>query len=83
MFKIKIEAGRQISLPAAICEQLSLAEGDILVALVREWEVRLLPRPAALRFAQAIVRQYVPEGVSLVDELLEERRHEVSRESDT
>jgi hypothetical protein len=30
--------------------------------------------------AQALVRQFVPEGVSLVDELLEDRRREVEQE---
>ena len=34
----------------------------------------------AIRQAQAMVQRYVPEGVSLVDELLEERRREVERE---
>jgi vacuolar-type H+-ATPase subunit H len=31
--------------------------------------------------AQAIVRQFVPEGVSLADELIAERRREAEREA--
>jgi len=34
----------------------------------------------AVRQAQALVHQYVPEGVSLVDELIRERRQEISDE---
>lgn len=33
-----------------------------------------------MKRAQAIIRQFVPEGVSLVDELIEERRREAERE---
>jgi hypothetical protein len=34
----------------------------------------------AIKMAQKSVRKYVPEGVSLVEELLTERRDEVNRE---
>ena len=35
---------------------------------------------AAVRRAQDMLRQLVPEGVSLVDELIEDRRREVEEE---
>jgi hypothetical protein len=38
--------------------------------------------PASVRRAQAIVRQFIPAGVSLVDELLAERRLEAEREDE-
>jgi hypothetical protein len=38
------------------------------------------PRAAALRRLRALVREKVPEGVSLVDELIAERRDEARRE---
>ncbi len=43
--------------------------------------MRVLSRTAALRELQAQVRRYVPEGVSLVDELLAERRAEAAEEA--
>jgi hypothetical protein len=36
--------------------------------------------PASVRRAQAIVRRFIPPGVSLVDELIAERRAEAKRE---
>jgi vacuolar-type H+-ATPase subunit H len=35
---------------------------------------------AAIKRAQEIVRKYVPEGISLADELIRERREEAGRE---
>jgi hypothetical protein len=39
-----------------------------------------LPVEGAILRAQAIVRQYLPEGRSLVDELIAERRAEAARD---
>ena len=61
-------------------EALGLKEGDVLYARLKDGEMHLLTPAAAMRRAQSLVREFVPEGVSLVDELLEERRREVERE---
>ncbi len=42
--------------------------------------ITIRSRIQGLRYAQAIVSAHVPEGVSLVDELLADRRAEVARE---
>jgi hypothetical protein len=55
---------------------LGLKAGDPLFALCENGEIRLLTRASSARRAQAMVRQFVPEGVSLVDELLADRRRE-------
>jgi hypothetical protein len=39
------------------------------------------PRRAAIRRMQQEIRKVVPEGVSLVDELIADRRAEAARES--
>ena len=78
--KLRVDSEGRISLPAAFREALALREGDALIASVQHGELHLLTMPAAVRRAQAIVRQFVPEGVSLVDELLENRRREVEDE---
>jgi hypothetical protein len=49
---------------------------------MEDGELRLLTLPAAIRLAQAIVRESVPAGTRLADELLEDRRREVAREAD-
>jgi len=63
-----------------LSEALGLKDGNVLFARTHEGEIHLLTPTAAARRAQAIVRQFVPEGVSLVDELIEDRRREVEAE---
>ena len=78
--RITMDSGGKVVLPVHMREALGLQEGDKLIASLEDGEVRLSTVPAAIRRVQALVRQFVPEGVSLVDELLEDRRREVERE---
>jgi AbrB family looped-hinge helix DNA binding protein len=78
--KVRIGPEGRIVIPAAFREALELSEGDTLVASLNDGELNLLTIPAAVRKAQGIVRKFVPQGVSLVDELLDDRRREVERE---
>jgi AbrB family looped-hinge helix DNA binding protein len=79
--KVRLDAEGRVTIPEHIRNRLSLKEGDTLVVSADGDAVRLLTIPAAVRRAQAIVRRFVPEDVSLVEELLEERRKEAERES--
>ncbi len=78
--KLRLGPDGRVVIPAAFRDALGLAEGDTLIASIVDGEFHLLTIEAAVRKAQAIVRQFVPEGVSLVDELLQDRRREVERE---
>jgi len=78
--RVKIGSSGQVDLPARMREALGLKEGDVLFARLEGGEIHLLTPNAAMQRAQAIIRQFVPEGVSLVDELLDDRRQEVERE---
>ena len=80
--KIKVGPHGTVRLPDDLRRELAVKEGDTLIASVDDGELRLLTIPAAVRRAQAIVREVVPEGVNLVDELLADRRREVEREKD-
>jgi AbrB family looped-hinge helix DNA binding protein len=75
--KLKIGPGGRIVIPAAMRDKLGLSEGDALMATYENGELRLISLAESVRQAQALVRKHVPEGVSLVDELLEDRRQEV------
>ncbi len=75
-----VRKGGVIQLPAEILETMGVAEGDQVQLALDGDVVRVLSRAAAIREAQELVRRYVPEGVSLVDELLAERRAEAARE---
>ncbi len=73
-----IRKGGVIQLPAEYLEAMGVAEGDQVQLALDGDVVRVLSRAAAIREAQELVRRYVPEGVSLVDELLAERRAEAA-----
>ena len=79
--KVRIGPDGRIVVPAPFREALGIKEGDTLVASLEDGEIRLLTIPAAVRRAQALVRQFVPQGVSLVDELLSERHREAEGEN--
>jgi len=73
--------GGAVQLPAAFLAALGVEEGDHVQLSCVGDTVRILGRRAALQELQKQVRSYVPEGVSLVDELLVERKAEAARET--
>ncbi len=78
--KLKVGPGGRVLIPAVMREMLGVTEGDALMATVENGELRLLSLAESVRRAQAMVRVRVPAGVSLVDELLADRRREVEQE---
>jgi len=79
--KIRVRTDGSAVVPASVLEAAGLHEGDALVAHVSgEGAIQLLSGRAAIRYAQALVRQFVPENVSLVDELIRARRREAGNE---
>jgi AbrB family looped-hinge helix DNA binding protein len=70
----------RLVIPAPLRRAFRLEQGETLVARV-EADRLVLERPrAALGRLQRAFREAVPEGLSLVDELLADRRAEVRRE---
>jgi len=67
------EKGRLV-IPAAMREALGMGVGDVLDLRVKDGELRIATMQSLLRRAQEWVRQIVPPGVSLADELSAERR---------
>ncbi len=76
----KLVSGGRLQIPAEIRKQLGLQDGDGVTLKVVDGELRVLSIQEAIRRAQKMIRQYVPEGVSLVDELIAERRAEAARD---
>ena len=73
------KSGR-IVVPAKFRKALDLQPGDEIVLLLENGAIRLIPLRQAVTMAQETVRQYVPHGTSLVDQLLQARREEAARE---
>ena len=78
--KIRVAADGSAVVPAAAVEMLGVKAGDVLFARVQSSEIHLLTRAAVTRRVQSLAREFVPEGVSLVDELIDERRREAEAE---
>lgn len=76
MINMKMSDGGRVVIPAEIRHSMGLKEGDTVLWELRGGEAVLTTRLAQMREAQAMVRQYVPAGVSLVDELIADRRAE-------
>lgn len=76
----KVAEGGRIVIPAAYRKALGLKTGDEVLLKLEGDSLRVYSRAEAIRRAQKIVRKYVPEGVSLVNELLRERRREAANE---
>lgn len=74
-----VSSGRTV-IPAALREQLGIKNGDQLIWSIRDDELVVTTRRARLRRAQEMVRKYIPAGVSLVDELLADRKAEQAKE---
>ena len=77
---VKIVDGGKLIIPAQFRRKLGISVGDTVVVELTDDGLNVRSLSAAIRMAQGIVREFVPDGVSLADELIEERRVEAGRE---
>jgi AbrB family looped-hinge helix DNA binding protein len=78
--RVKLNENGRIVIPAAMRDALQIKPGDELLLHVEDGELHVTTRMQRIRRAQELVRRYVPEGVSLADELIAERREAAKRE---
>ena len=69
----------RIVIPARFRKELGIRPGDKLVVQLQRNELRISARAEALRKLQDQVTCAVPRGVSLAQQLMEERRRESAR----
>lgn len=72
----KLGKGGRLVIPASCRKALGISEGDQVILRLVDGELRLTPPGRAIKLAQSLVRRYVPQGSSLVEELIAERREE-------
>lgn len=75
----KVYGGRVV-LPAEMRKELGIEEGSEVVISRTEHGIEIKPLAEAIRQAQELCAKFVKPGVSMVDELLRERREEAARE---
>lgn len=81
VFRTTIEADGKIQIPPQVLEQLDFEEGQELEIEVEKRSLHVsLSAAERVRRAQARLRKYVPESVSLADELIKDRRHEAEND---
>lgn len=80
--KLRVAEDGRIVIPAEMRTAMLIDESGHLTARVVEGELRVLTPKAAIFKLQRMVREKAPDGVSLVDELIAERRAEARREDD-
>jgi AbrB family looped-hinge helix DNA binding protein len=79
-FKSKMGQGGRVVIPGEYRRRLGLRSGDEIIMHLDDEGLHLYTPAQAVARAQALVRRYVPEGRSLSDELISERREEAVRE---
>jgi AbrB family looped-hinge helix DNA binding protein len=76
----KVTQGGRIVIPAEMRKQLEIEVGESVNLEMDDDSLRISSSRAALRRLQNRLRKLVPEGVSLVDELIAERKREAENE---
>lgn len=78
--RLKVNENGRVVIPAAYRKQLGINPGDEVILRLEDDELRITTIQARIKRAQRHVRKYVGAGVSLVDELIAERREAAKRE---
>lgn len=80
IIKTRVTQGGRIVIPAEMRKQLGIEIGENVNLELKSDSLKITTGQAALRRIQNSLKNLVPEGVSLVDELIDERRKEAENE---
>jgi AbrB family looped-hinge helix DNA binding protein len=78
--RTRINQNGRVVIPAPYRKALGIKAGDEVILRMEDDELRITTMKRRIERAQRIVRKYVKPGVSLVDELIAERREAAKRE---
>jgi AbrB family looped-hinge helix DNA binding protein len=81
VFHTKLSDGRRVAIPADVCQKLGIHPGDPLAIEIHDDGLHLIPYAQIIREVQKAFAPYKKPGVSVVDELIRERREEAAREN--
>ncbi len=77
--KTTIREGGRLVIPAAYRKELGLKPGDEVLLTLEDGEIKVVSTRHAIARAQGMLRHYTPQGRSLTEELIKERREEAAR----
>ena len=78
--RARITEGGGLVIPEEFLRAMGVSAGDAVSLRLTDGELRVFSIRHGIKRAQEIVRRYIPEGRSLADELIAERRAEAERE---
>ena len=78
--RVKLVEGGKLVIPAAFRREMGVKPGDTLIVEMDGGELRVRSLPSAIQRVQARMRELNPQGRSLVEELIADRRAEAARE---
>jgi AbrB family looped-hinge helix DNA binding protein len=78
--RVRVNENGRVVIPAPYRKALGIKAGDEVILRMEDDELRITTMQRRIERAQRRVRQYVKPGVSLVDELIAERREAAKRE---
>lgn len=74
----KVSGAGRVVLPVELRKECGIEDGEDVIFSRTEYGIQITTLDQAIRQAQGMVRQYVPEGVSLVEELRQARRQDAT-----
>ena len=75
-----IDANGRILIPHSIRKAWDINSGDVFVIRTFDNEMRIINLKQAIVNAQNLIQEYIPDNVSLTEELFTMRREEVNKE---
>jgi AbrB family looped-hinge helix DNA binding protein len=78
--RLRIRENGRVVIPASFRKALGINPGDEILLRLEDDELRISTLKGRIERARRHVRKYVKPGVSLVDELIAERREAAKRE---
>lgn len=77
--RVPVDAAGRLVVPKDIRAALGIEGGGELVLSIQDGAMLAMTQMEAVRRVQRLLRESVPEGVSLVEELIADRRQEAAR----
>lgn len=78
--RLKVNENGRVVIPVEFRRALGVDAGDEVILTWKDDEIRITTMQQRIERAQRRARQYVKPGISLVDELIAERREAAKRE---
>lgn len=78
--RLKVNENGRVVIPSEFRKALGIRSGDEVILSWKDDEIRITTMKRRIERAQRHVRKYVKPGVSLVDELIADRRREAAQD---